>query len=756
MNQNKHHLELLCDAGEMFALLAGQSTTKTVLQRCVLLVADHLRADVCSIYLLEDAGEELVLQATTGLNPDAVGQVRMNVNEGLVGKALREMSTILEDHASRNPDFKYFPGANEDRFECFLAIPILRGRQRIGVMVVQRPEPHPFSTDEAMVLRSIASQLAVVIDNARALLTIASPSPAPRPPKESTRKNAALPRLLTGRSASPGIAVGYALLAGKNPILELLRSDKVPDSPDLDAADLEAAIARTAGQLEAMEKEVSIKLPEAVTMIFDAHIMILNDKGFSGRMLDRVSTGTPAMTAVVETARHYIRLFSNSANDYLKERVADVEDIASRLIDNLLAPRNAEEPTREDRIYIALDLLPSEIVKLSVQHVSAIVMAGGGITSHAAILARSLQIPMIIVDDPALLSITNDIPLVVDARVGNLYLDPAQDVIERFRQQIRVEQALEPSTPLRNETRDSTPVSLMANINLLSEIDLALGQNAEGIGLYRSEFPFLVRNNFPSDTEQARVYSILFSKMAGKEVTVRTLDIGGDKMLSYLNITGEANPELGLRSIRLSFRYPDLFRDQIRAILLASAGVRLRIMFPLVGSLDDFQRARDTVIDCWKELRGQNRGPESLPALGMMIELPSIVEIIDALVREADFFSIGTNDFIQYMLAADRTNKQVAEFYQPGHPSVLRALNRIVAGITAGGKDVAVCGEMAREPRFIPFLLGIGIRKLSVDPQFLSEVRQTLADWTVTDAEAYAKKLLEEPTIRGIARIMTP
>ncbi|MFK5952737.1 MAG: phosphoenolpyruvate--protein phosphotransferase [Desulfobacterium sp.] len=765
--KKKDHLELLCDAGEMFALLSGVSDTKKILQRCVRLVAKHLKAEVCSIYLLHTPEQELVLRATTGLNPDSVDVVKMKVGEGLVGKSMETMEIILEDQASLNPDFKYFPATREKKFECFLAIPILRGTQGIGVMVVQRQANHPFSGDEAMVLRSIASQLAMLIENARILLGFKG-NEMPEKTHLSSRKpqkKMALPRIIQARVASRGMAMGKAMLARHNPILDMLRSnEEVSDDPSRGIVELENAITQTINQIETLEQEISQRIPEAVSLIFDAHIMILKDKGFSVKMKALTRQGQPALSAVVIVARKYIHLFGSSPDEYLQEKAADVEDIAVRLIENLMQTTTEGTSNHENKILIARDLLPSEAVKFAMKGVAGIILTGGGITSHAAILARSLGLPMLITKKLDLLSITGSPTIIMDAQMGNIYFDPDQEIRTKFHTSMD-------SPPLPNEipqkethTADGVPISLMVNINLLGELDSAVRLNARGVGLYRSEFPFLVRSNFPSDAEQKRVYDILLSKMAGKEVTIRTLDVGGDKMLAYFDNAGEANPELGLRSIRFTFKYPEIMSQQIKAILTAATeadpATELRIMFPMVSSLDEFQRAKQMVIDCYEELKIsgkedkgvgiENSGLTKLPKIGMMLELPSVVEIIDDLAAEADFFSIGTNDFVQYMLAADRTNDRVTEYYTPHHPSVLRALNRIARAVIAAGKDISVCGEMAKEKAFIPFFMGIGIRKLSVNQHFLFTVQNCIRQWNIPDAEAYAASLLSQNSVKGI------
>ena len=304
-------------------------------------------------------------------------------------------------------------------------------------------------------------------------------------------------------------------------------------------------------------------------------------------------------------------------------------------------------------------------------------------------------------------------------------------------------------------TRDGARVRLLANINLLSDLAMARDLKAEGIGLYRTEFPFLIRSAVLSEEEQFNIYKRLFDEMAGKEVTIRVLDIGNDKLLAYSDTTAEANPSLGLRAMSFLFRHPDIFHQQLHAILRAAAETKSpRIMFPMISSVDDFLKARQAVYDCMADLERDNLSNHQKPLIGALIELPCVVEIIDALAAEADFLSIGTNDFIQYMLAVDRTNAKVADYYQPYHPAVVRSLARIARAARYRNKEISVCGELAHNQKYIPFLLGIGIRALSVYPKFLPSVQKTIGNLKFSDAKFYAEQLLTKNSLKGTGEIM--
>jgi phosphotransferase system enzyme I (PtsP) len=346
----------------------------------------------------------------------------------------------------------------------------------------------------------------------------------------------------------------------------------------------------------------------------------------------------------------------------------------------------------------------------------------------------------------------------MDAALGNVYINPTPPLVNQFEEAaaMRDKAALsQESMADETFTRDGVRVQLLANINLLGELPIARQLKAEGVGLYRTEFPFMVRSTFPTEEEQYQVYRKLCNEMGHRVITFRTLDVGGDKVLSYSDASRETNPELGLRSIRFSLRYRDIFVQQLRAILRAGVeSPQMRIMFPLISSLDEFLEARQVVEESIGSLAKDGLPHHNHPYIGLMLELPSTLGIIDELAQEADFLSVGANDFVQYMLAADRSNAKVAEYYRPDHPSVLRGLAKIAEAAAKAGKHVTICGEMAHETQYIPFLIGIGICSLSVDPQSLPRVQGQISRLRASDARRYAGKLLAEPSVEKIREIM--
>ncbi|MFO7560200.1 MAG: phosphoenolpyruvate--protein phosphotransferase [Desulfobacterales bacterium] len=752
MIQERHgHLNLLYNIGELSNLIAGSGNIESFLQKTVSLVSKHLKAHVCSIYLYEGSSQQLVLKSTTGLNSDAVGQIRMNLGEGLAGLSLARLHPVNEGDASHNPHYKYFPEAGEERFNSFLAVPIHRGIEKIGVLVVQHEKNNFFDELDVLALKTLASQLAGAIENAQSLMEVhrTEKQPAIHTIPENLR-------FIKAEVSSSGYAFAPAKIFDRSHDA-LLVEDPIKNA-SLTIQDFHRAIQATVNQLKSLQKHFAAHLPESASLIFSAHFMILKDPSFVGGMVKLIENGVAPSEAVREMNRKYISIFSSSSHAYIREKVNDVEDLALRILKNLFAKNLNESVIRKKRIIIARDLYPSDILKFASEKVKGILFVSGSITSHIAILSRSLQIPLMIADRSELLNLPDGTPVLMDAEIGSIYIRPSKEVIHQFEARNKARKKAEPLSlkmSSTTHTRDGTQVHLQANINLLSEVAVAKKLKAEGIGLYRTEFPFLIRSIFPSEEEQVEIYKRLIKDMNGKSVTIRTLDIGGDKVLSYSDATGEANPQLGCRSIRFSLKHRDIFQQQIRAILRASAETgKVRIMFPMISSLDEFTEAKTVVQECIEDLAEKKLPHPDTPEIGMMVELPSVLEIMDEFVQTADFFSIGTNDFIQFMLAVDRTNIRVADYYQPWHPSVLRGLSKIVSAVLKGGKEVSVCGEMARDLSFIPFLIGIGVRTLSLDPQFLPPVQHRISELNLIDAENFALDLLSQATIKGVKKIV--
>jgi phosphotransferase system enzyme I (PtsP) len=520
--------------------------------------------------------------------------------------------------------------------------------------------------------------------------------------------------------------------------------------------DFRRAVVLTEKELYEMQKTVEKKLLDVVAFIFSAQIMMLKDQAMIGAMEIMIGKGIPPQDAVRNVVLQYVARFDQMTNEYVREKRYDVIDVGRRILTNMVGRTDSHDQYAA-KVVIVRELLPSDVLKLSLQNVAGIVLLSGGITSHVAVLARSLNIPLVIVDEPRLLNLKNGSSILLDAATGNISIEPSGDVIRAFRErQTAYADVTRIQKGLLDETRmkDGTRVVLLANINLLADLDIARAFKAEGVGLYRTEFPFLLRGDFPSEEEQLVIYRRLVEDMKGREITFRTLDIGGDKMLSYFDNSKEPNPFLGLRSIRFSLKHLDIFICQIRAILRASFDADVRIMFPMISSVEEFMIARDLVRESVVALKAEGKPHQAKPSIGAMIEVPSILEVIDELVLQADFLSIGTNDLIQYMLAVDRTNEKVADCYFPHHPAVLRSMKRVADAAQRHQRDISVCGDMAHDPRYIPFLIGIGIRKFSLDARYLPKIQQCIVGIDAHEAEVFAAELLGRASVNETAYLL--
>ena len=739
---SKADVSMICDVAELSALFEKSSSLDDFLQAVVSTVAWHMKAAVCSILIYDEGSRLLTLRATQGLNPKAVGQVKVRLGEGLTGLALKELRPVREARGVDNPQFFHIKGINEERYQAFLAVPIRRGLTRVGVLMVEDTEIGYFDDKDELALKAIAAQLATVIENANLLLTLRRQE---EPVKTEVQ---VVPEMIKGRPASGGVAQGRTavIISGRGGAF------KVPSSvpSGLTVKEFDRALGQTEQQLKDLQRRVDEELSDVAQLIFNAHLLILADDEFSGEIRRRIEQGISPVEALAAVVNHYIEIFSISPNARLQEKVHDLKDLGHRLLENLIGGGRAPGDY-SGQIIVADELLPSDILKLATEKAEGFIVQGG-VTSHNAIICRSLQKPMVMVDPHQLEILCKPCELLIDGNQGAIFIHPSDTVLKEYAEHQRAIETMETSPAVKAETwtADGTRIQLFANINLLSDLKLALNFQAEGVGLYRSEFPFIIRNAFPSEEEQYQVYRRIVETMGEREVTFRTLDIGGDKMLSYQGGVAEANPFLGVRAIRFSLLHKDIFSEQLRAFLRAGVGGNTRVMFPLIASLDDFFEARAVVYSCMRELDARGVPYNRNTKIGIMVEMPSAVELIEDLAHEVDFMSIGTNDLIQYMLAVDRTNDQVSKLYLSHHPAILRAIERVVSVANKHGKDVSICGDIAMDPKMIPFLLGAGITKLSLAPGRAYDVQRAIEKISMEKAVYTARKMLECSRIAAV------
>ena len=742
------HLKLLLNLGQLDWVFKGISGIENLLNNIVVMVARHMEADVCSIYLYDDAEGKLVLRANTGFRQKLIGKIKLNPGEGIAGTVFEKNKPVCIADGFTHPNFRYFKSTGEERYKSFLSVPIVSGAAPVGVIVLQRQQNNRFDDNDIKALQIVASQLAIVLENIKIIISLkrALPEEGLRGKKEQLHST-----FLKGKAASRGYAYAKATLAHGALRFNDLAGQIFEKKYGL--TELRKALVKTEKELAALQKAVEEKLSDAASMIFTSHLLILKDQSFISAMTAAVKKGRNAPDAVIAAAQKYITLFAASPEPYIREKVHDIEDLATRIVRNL-AGKEAKLPPVRNRVVIATDLYPSDLLKLSSEEVAGIVLLSGGVTSHVSILARSLDIPMVIINDPTARHISDGDHILINAELGNIFINPPEDIIREFRDRIDRQETAKapPAMDKITQTKDGVRIGLMANINLLKDLETLRPLSCDGIGLYRSEFPFIIRKNFPTEEEQYFVYRKLVTGAPSRDITFRTLDIGGDKTPAYLDSAKEENPFLGLRSIRFSLRHRDIFTQQVNAILRAGADCDLKIMFPMISSLEEFLEARDLVHQCAAALQKSGAAFHDHPKIGMMVEVPAAVGMIEEFAEVADFFSIGTNDLVQYMLAVDRTNEDVAEYYVPHHPAVLRAIKRVADAARAKGKDVSVCGDMVNSAPYLQFLIGCGIRTLSMNSLYLAENQRIISGIDVLKAEELVEQLLATGSISHIER----
>lgn len=735
------------------------------LDNIVHLVAKRMGSEVCSIYLLEDDGETLRLAATRGLSKSSVGRISMKTSEGLTGLAVEQRGVVNIENAPDHPRYKYFRETKEEKFHSFLGIPFFERKTPVGVIVVQTREPRVFTAAEISTLSTIASQIASIVINAKLLDSIRQKEEErayfqkelermkslgvvreERPAGRGKRKRSLM---VTGTAASPGFCWGKVYILSETDLTSGIALEQALP-PAEEKKRFLIALEKARIQTLYMEKRVAELLSKEDAAIFHTHLMILEDRGFQAMVLELIDQDHGAPRAVRETVEHYVQAFSRMEDPYLRQRSADMEDIGRRLLAALDGNSQNRQQLREKRVLVARDIFPSDLATLDHEKILGIVTEKGDANSHAAIMARSLGIPAVLGLDRLLRQIGPRDQVIVDGTSGQLYINPDAKIhaeYERLQRDHSLRQKeLEELKELPAVTTDGVRIGLKANIGLLSDIRVALANGAEGVGLYRTEFPYMTRPNFPDRIEQQHIYEKILDGFRGMPVTIRTLDIGGDKGLPYFTAPREDNPFMGWRSIRVSLERQDIFREQLAGILLASPRGEVRIMFPLVSGVEEIRAAREILDAVREELTRAGRPYDPAIRVGIMVELPAAVQTADILIREVDFFSIGTNDLIQYTLAADRNNPKVKKYYDPCHPAVLHSIRQVTAVARAAGKPVSLCGEMAADPMIALLLLGLGVPEFSLAAPAIPLVKQAIRRVSMAQAEELARRVLTLPS----------
>jgi len=693
--------------------MAGARPAQAKLDMVVRIIAVSMVAEVCSLYLARKSGE-MELFATEGLDPGAVHVTRMKPGEGLVGEIMRTGRPLNLSDAPDHPAFSYRPETGEDPFHSFLGVPLLRGGRSIGVIVVQNRTSRVYAEDEVEDLQIIAMVLAEMVA-AGEVLDSAELKDVEIAPQRSER--------LKGQRLADGLALGVAVLhEAPVAVSQLLSEDPVAEE-----ARLNAAIIALQAQIDEMLDGHQTVLGPSYDLL-ETYRMMAHSRSWNHSLVEAVRSGLTA-EAAVERVRSEHRAGIGQARDaYLRERVHDLEDLNDRLLRHLAGDGDKARVLPDNAILIARNLGPADLLEYDRTKLRGLLLEEGSTASHAAIVARALDIPCVGRLAGLRDRVNEGDTVIVDAESGEAYLRPRPDVVAALqtrmgvRAQRRAEFAKLRDTPAF--TRDGAKVTLLMNAGLAVDLEILSETGAEGIGLFRTEFQFMVSEDLPRFNAQTALYERVLDAAGDRPVTFRTLDLGGDKVLPYLEAEREDNPALGWRAIRMGLDRPALLRLQLRALIAAARGRPLRIMFPLVASVDEFRSARALVEHevAWAQRRG--RAPPSRLDVGAMIEAPSLVWHLDALLPMTDFVSVGTNDLMQYMFAADRGNPRVSDRYDPLSPPALRALKTIQQACAETGTPVSVCGEMAGRPLEAFALVALGFSGLSMPPAGIGPVKQ--------------------------------
>ncbi|PPC77640.1 phosphoenolpyruvate-protein phosphotransferase PtsP [Pokkaliibacter plantistimulans] len=703
-------------------------------------IRSAMSTHVCSVYLFDKDLQAFVLMATEGLHQKSVGQVSIPLHEGLVGLVGQRAEPLNLDDAAQHPQFRYFEETGEERFKSFLGVPIIHQRRVLGVLIVQQREQRKFDEGDEAFLVTMSAQLAGIIAHAEATVGIYSSTNQTETVGSESKYD--------GIAASPGVAIGVGVVMA--PPADLTTVPQKTISEDKIALEIErfqAALKQVRRDIRAVGRTLSKRLRKDEAALFDVYLRMLDDNALPGEVISLIEEGQWAQGALCAVAMEHIRQFSLMDDPYLRERATDIRDLGRRVLSYLQEEASAEpKQFPPHTILIAEEVTPAMLGEVPPESLVGLVSVLGSSNSHAAILARSMGIPTLMgaVDLPMTQLEGQD--LVLDGYMGRVFVNASRDLRHYYELIIAEERqlvvGLEAIRDLPAETLDGRSIPLWVNTAMGADVNRSLERGAEGIGLYRTEVPFMIRESFPTEAEQVQSYRVQLESFAPRSVTMRTLDIGGDKALPYFPIE-EDNPFLGWRGIRVTLDHPEIFKVQVRAMLKASIGLdNLRIMLPMVSYVGEVIEAKRLINDALNELRDEGL-PIARPALGVMIEVPAAVYQARDIARHVDFLSVGSNDLTQYLLAVDRNNPRVAGLYHSYHPAVLQALRCVVEDGHKEGVQVSICGEMAGDPGGAVLLMAMGYDVLSMSPIHLPKVKAAIRAVKYTEACAMLDNVMQ-------------
>lgn len=713
-------------------------------------VRGAMNAGVCSVYLFDDADQRYVLMATEGLRQESIGKVRLAMREGLVGLvAVKEEPLNLQD-ADQHPNFSYFEETGESSFHSFLGVPIIHHRKVLGVLVLQQETRRRFASEEEAFVVTVCAQLSGAIAHAEATGALRQLASAGRGKSKEA--------IFAGIPSSPGVGIGRAVLVTTHADLKTV-PQRLTDDPKAEIQRFRNAVKAAKRDMRNLGAGLADKLSAEEFALFDVYIRLLDDRVLLNEVIALIKMGQVAASAWSTVILKHVRTFQKMEDTYLRERAADVNDLGKRVLGYLQAKDREKVSLPRRIVLVGEDLSATALADIPVNRLVGIISLKGSSNSHMAIVGRALGIPTVM-GAIALPWVEFDgQELIVDGSTGDIVSRATRAVRRHYLQRQREEKLftkdLEKLRDLPCHTPDGKRFSLWVNTGLRQDTARSLRSGAEAVGLFRTEIPFLMRSSFPTEDEQVTIYRQQLADFAPRPVTMRTLDIGGDKDLPYFPIE-EENPFLGWRGIRISLDHPEIFLVQIRAMLRASEGIgNLRIMLPMISNIPELDRALQLIDRVYQELTVEEGFTLKRPLVGAMIEVPAAVYQVKEIGRRVDFLSVGTNDLTQYLLAVDRNNPRVAELYNSLHPSILRALKQIHEQAAGVDCQLSICGEMAGDPLSAVVLLGLGYETLSMSASSLLRVKSMLLNVTKKDAQGLAKKALKMSSSKQIVDFLS-
>ncbi len=699
-------------------------------------VRSSMGTEVCSIYLLDETSNRYVLMATEGLNAEAIGHVSLGLTEGLVGQVgLREEPLNLDDAAS-HPKFRYLPETGEERYNSFLGVPIMHRRKILGVLVVQQQDKRRFDAAEEAFLVTVSAQLSGVVAHAKVVGGL-----------DTLRGNkASAVSVFKGVPGAPGVALGRVLIIYPPADLDSI-PDRLCEDVGQELERFQVAVAAVRVSIQELDRKMAASLMAEERALFEVYLRMLDDQGLIGEIIARIRAGNWAQGALREVIKEHVQTFKTMDDPYLRERMADIKDLGLRILAQLQKQQNVRELAVQDNTILVGEEIPTSVlVEQPLEKIAGICTVQGSSNAHMAIVARALGIPTVVGVSELPVTTLDDTEVVVDGYQGRLYINPNKQLRKRYKDIIRDEKqysaGLEAYCDLPAQTPDGHRLSIYVNTGLMVDVARSKDRGAEGVGLYRSEIPFMMRERFPSEEEQRAIYRYQLESFAPRPVTMRTLDIGGDKDLPYFPIE-EDNPALGWRGIRVTLDHPELFMVQVRAMLKASIGLNnLQIMLPMVSSVFEIEEAQHLIHRALLEVEEELQQSLPYPRIGIMVEVPAaMLQVVD-MAQLVDFVSVGSNDLTQYLLAVDRNNPRVADIYNPYHPAILRSIKHVVDQVHAVGKPVGICGEMAGDPCTATLLLAMGFDSLSMSSSNLLRIKKLICEMPLARARALLDRVL--------------